>query len=527
MASFSSLEARVKQAAENRDGLIDMFLQLDDDIPEITREMVGGYLDDVAWLEKNSEHLEEFGGGDLDEKIKDEMAYSKELEMIYKEKLMKKAISFEEFKTDLRILNANLRDGVIGSGRSKAIPQTQVVLPNQDIEFSESNNFADSPAVARDRTKPIFKEYSEANSPNQHQDNGFFRKTSELEASRLTPLKRSQESGRPSVKIIHRQLPEAHWPSPDPSFMPELKNENIDNTENLKTSRYQNQLASNLSNYPQPIKVSGKQYDDIEQYLQSLDNLKLHASSNISTKDMHIDSFTDNIFGTQPKASHADSHLPTPSMRNTLEFSIQNMGLGSNLGCLSGIADQMRDDLHRQIEIYRLKCDTRNDLSDQLYSLQSEMTLMDIDLHEALNQVDESNREKPEMIYEKLRCSETIRQMEEEIQKIKAHYQVLKSNWQADIKQGDRSMDPLPSDIENVKQSIRVNIDNIELPTDRRVIYKEYPILLRENSTEDKTYSVSAGGPGRSVIKSTVIRPEISYANNYLNQDFRKHLRLL
>lgn len=141
MVKKSEIEAKLREAKESRETITDLVVGADDDMGEIVDMTVNEYHGTIGWLQQNTKKVFESSGHEkLKKEVENELVYSEELEK-HHTKLRGGKMNFANFQNELKMLNAGIRDGTLGTG----------VKPNM---ANEPETLKPSDAIAKDFAKP-------------------------------------------------------------------------------------------------------------------------------------------------------------------------------------------------------------------------------------------------------------------------------------------------------------------------------------------------------------------------------------
>jgi len=109
MASVQEVQIKLNNNKADRENIAFTFDQLTDNMPEITDEMVGVYLNEVKWYDLQAKKV--LGSKDknlngLKKAVAEEQNYAKSLSGLYNDKLKKGKLPFNKFKEELKKINA-------------------------------------------------------------------------------------------------------------------------------------------------------------------------------------------------------------------------------------------------------------------------------------------------------------------------------------------------------------------------------------------------------------------------------------
>ena len=165
MATRQEVESRLRQTSQDREGVIELVSQLDEDIPDLTGELIVNYITTVEWFQKNAKKVvDSKEGKQLKKPVEEELKFAKNLNSLYKDKLQKKKITFPNFKQELVKLNKTLINNLPVSQNLQPVQQSnaQIKGPSGGFKPPQSKPITESQEMAE-----IMRQFAEQEAKDQ------------------------------------------------------------------------------------------------------------------------------------------------------------------------------------------------------------------------------------------------------------------------------------------------------------------------------------------------------------------------
>lgn len=159
MVKKSEIEAKLREARESRETITDMVIGSEDDMGEVVDMTVTEYFNVVSWLEVNTKKVFESSGHEkLKKEVENEFVYSEELHK-HHTKLREGKMNFPSFQNELKMLNAGIRDGTLGTGvKANLANEPETMKPSDGIAKDFAKGKPEEIRANTGTKLPVFQE---------------------------------------------------------------------------------------------------------------------------------------------------------------------------------------------------------------------------------------------------------------------------------------------------------------------------------------------------------------------------------